>query len=95
MRDSFDTYFTGWNLDPEEPAEDQARFAVLVEAVGRYVNSDPTAVADWRAFPLDGKKECFFHFVKKAKAAGALPASVQPLIDKLKAEYPRTFAGVN
>lgn len=92
MRDSFDHYFSGWNLDPEESAGAQADFAVLVTAVGAFLNANPEAAEAWRVFPLDGKRECFFHFTKMARDAGALPASCQPLLDKLKATYPRSFA---
>jgi len=91
MRDSFETYFTGWNLDPDEPAEVRAEFAVLVTAVGHFVTTDETAAAAWHAFPLDGKKECFFHFAKKAREAGVLPEATRPIMERLKADYPRSF----
>lgn len=91
MRDSFDHYFSGWNLDPDDPAEVQAEFAVLVDAVSQFVTSSPEAAEAWRVFPLDGKKGCFFHFAKLARSAGALPASTEPLMDQLKAAYPRSF----
>jgi hypothetical protein len=91
MRDNFNDYFAGWNLDPEEPKEAQAEFAQLVSAVGAYLAQDAKASDAWRVFPLDGKKECFFHFVKMARDAGALPASVAPLLARLKADYPRSF----
>jgi hypothetical protein len=92
MRDSFDDYFSGWNLDHDDPAEVQAQFAVLVGAVGRHLATNAEAAEAWRVFPLDGKKECFFHFVKLARAGGALPASTQPLVERLKTDYPRSFA---
>jgi len=91
MRDSFDHYFLGWSLDPDEPAEVQADFAALVTAVGDFITNDPEAAAEWRAFPLDGKKECFFHFAMNAHAAGALPLPTHTLFSKLKATYPRAF----
>jgi hypothetical protein len=92
VRDSFDHYFSGWSLDPEEPADAQTEFASLVAAVGDYLQATPEAAEEWRTFPLDGKKECFFHFARKARDSGALPASARPLLEKLRAEYPRSFA---
>jgi hypothetical protein len=91
MRDSFDTYFLGWTLDLDEPAPAPGAFADLVQAVGTYVTSDAEAGAAWRAFPLDGKKECFFHFLKLARAAGALPPGTAPLLARLQAEFPRSL----
>lgn len=91
MRDSYDTYFRGWALEFEEPAPEAAGFPGLVEAVGAFIVGDPATAEAWRTFPLDGKKECFFHFLKKAEAAGALPADSGPLLARLRSDYPRSM----
>lgn len=89
MRDSFDHYYDGWVLDPENP---DPQWPALVSAVGAFLTKDAAAAEAWRTFAFDGKKECFFHFVRLARDAGALPAALGPLLTRLKAAYPRSFA---
>ena len=91
MRDSYDHYFAGWSLDPDESDPAKAEFAILVAAVGAHLTNDQAAAEDWRTFQLDGKKDCFFHFLRRARDAGALPSETAPLMDRLKSTYPRSL----
>jgi len=91
MRDSFDHYFEGWTLETDG-LDDPRAFSGLVDAVATWIRTRPEAAEAWRAFPLDGKRDCFLHFVRLAAEAGALDAPAMSVVARLKDAYPRSFA---